>query len=107
MKSNLIKVAFVAAIAMVSSINVFNAQKSEPLSDIALANVEALAQMENPNSTITGECWGSVVAVVECYVVCPSCLTIWYPDERKEKSTPHNVSGKCGVCGNTSWEKYN
>lgn len=43
MKSNLIKVAFVAAIAMVSSINVFNAQKSEPLSDIALANVEALA----------------------------------------------------------------
>ena len=43
MKSNLIKVAFVAAIAMVSSINVFNAQKSEPLSEIALANVEALA----------------------------------------------------------------
>ena len=35
MKSNLIKVAFVAAIALVSSINVFNAQKSEPLSDIA------------------------------------------------------------------------
>ena len=43
MKSNLIKVAFVAAIAMVSSINVFHAQKSEPLSEIALANVEALA----------------------------------------------------------------
>ena len=43
MKSNLIKVAFVAAIAMVSSINVFNAQKSEPLSEIASANVEALA----------------------------------------------------------------
>lgn len=43
MKSNLIKVVFVAAIAMVSSINVFNAQKSEPLSEIALANVEALA----------------------------------------------------------------
>lgn len=43
MKSNLIKVAFVAAIVMVSSINVFNAQQSEPLSEIALANVEALA----------------------------------------------------------------
>ena len=43
MKTNLLKVAFVAAIAMVSGINVFNAQKSETLSDIALVNVEALA----------------------------------------------------------------
>ena len=46
MKSNLIKVAFVAAIALVSGANVFNAQKSEPLSDVALANVEALAMSE-------------------------------------------------------------
>ena len=46
MKSNLIKVAFVVAIAMVGGINVFNAQKSETLSDVALANVEALANDE-------------------------------------------------------------
>ena len=46
MKKNIMKVVFVAAIAMVSGINVFNAQKSEPLSDIALANVEALAEGE-------------------------------------------------------------
>ena len=39
-------VAFVVAIAMVSGINVFNAQKSDVLSDIALANVEALAEGE-------------------------------------------------------------
>ena len=31
------------AVALVSGINVFNVQKSEPLSEIALANVEALA----------------------------------------------------------------
>ena len=43
MRKNIIKVAFVAAIAMVSGINVFNAQKLEELSDVALANVEALA----------------------------------------------------------------
>ena len=49
MKKNIIKVAFVAAIAMVSGINVFNAQKSEVLSDTVLANVEALAQSENGN----------------------------------------------------------
>ena len=43
MKSNLMKAAFVAAIAMMASINVFNAQRTEGLSDVALANVEALA----------------------------------------------------------------
>ena len=42
MKSKFVKVAFIAVIAMVSGINVFNAQKSDVLSDIALANVEAL-----------------------------------------------------------------
>ena len=38
---------------MVSGINVFNVQKSETLSDIALANVEALAGDES-NSSNTG-----------------------------------------------------
>ena len=47
MKKNILKVAFVAAIAMVSAINVFNAQKTEMLSDVALANVEALADAES------------------------------------------------------------
>ena len=43
MYKNAMKVAFVAAIAMVSGISVFNSQKSEVLSDVAAANVEALA----------------------------------------------------------------
>lgn len=46
MKSISIKIAFVAVIAMVAGINVFNSQKSEVLSDIAMANVEALADEE-------------------------------------------------------------
>ena len=46
MNKKVMKAVFVAAIAMVSGINVFNAQKSEMLSDIALANVEALAGEE-------------------------------------------------------------
>ena len=41
-----IKVTLVAVVALISGINVFNAQKSESLSDIALANVEALADEE-------------------------------------------------------------
>ena len=46
MKTKILKYVFVVAIAMVSGINVFNAQKSVQLSDIALANVEALADDE-------------------------------------------------------------
>ena len=40
---DVIKVAFVAAIAVVCGASFLNSQKSEVLSDIALANVEALA----------------------------------------------------------------
>lgn len=46
MYKNIVKVAFVAAIAVVCGINVFDAQKSEVLSEVALANVEALAAYE-------------------------------------------------------------
>lgn len=49
MNNKLMKVAFVVTIALVSGINVFNAQKSELLSDIAMANVEALAGSESGN----------------------------------------------------------
>ena len=44
MKKNIMKVAFVVAIAMVIGYGVYNDRQSEAMSDIALANVEALAQ---------------------------------------------------------------
>ena len=47
MNKKYVKVALVAVVALVGGINVFNAQKSESMSDIALANVEALAETEN------------------------------------------------------------
>lgn len=47
MKSKILKIAFVAAVAMIGGINVFNAQKPETLSDVAMANVEALANNED------------------------------------------------------------
>ena len=52
MNKKFIKVAFVAAIALVGGVNVFNAQKANALSDIALANVEALANFENGGKKI-------------------------------------------------------
>lgn len=38
-----IKFILVAVVAVVSAVNIFNAHNSESLSDVALANVEALA----------------------------------------------------------------
>lgn len=43
MKNRMMKYVLVIAITMMAGINVFNAQKTEGLSDLALANVEALA----------------------------------------------------------------
>ncbi len=43
---NRLKITLVAAVALASAVNVFNANKSEILSEIALANVEALAEDE-------------------------------------------------------------
>lgn len=46
MKNRMMKYVLVIVITMMACINVFNAQKTESLSDVALANVEALAQSE-------------------------------------------------------------
>jgi hypothetical protein len=47
MRKYLIKFASVAVVAMIAGVNVVNSQKTEVLSDIAMANVEALANDEN------------------------------------------------------------
>lgn len=43
MKNRMMKYVLVIAITMMAGINVFNAQKTDGLFDLALANVEALA----------------------------------------------------------------
>ena len=54
MKKNMVKVALVAVVGLIAGINMLNTQKSDVLSDVAMANVEALAQVQNSGSTITG-----------------------------------------------------
>ena len=47
MKRNILKATLVAAVALVASVTVYNAQKPDmEMSDAALANVEALASGE-------------------------------------------------------------
>ena len=49
MKKNILKATLVAAFALVAGFNVYNSQKSDVMSELALANVEALANDdENP-----------------------------------------------------------
>ena len=51
MKGKILKVTIVAAFALIAGMNVYNAQKSDVMSDLALANVEALAQSEGSGSS--------------------------------------------------------
>ena len=67
----MIKVAFVVAIALVSGINVFNAYKTETLSDVVLANVVALAMDEAYTETT----WSCVGSSGKCGAECGLCGT--------------------------------
>ena len=46
MKKNILKATVVAAFALIAGFNVYNSQKSDVMSELALANVEALADDE-------------------------------------------------------------
>ena len=65
MYKKVLKVAFVAAIVMVASINVFNVQKTEVLSDIGKENVEALASNEDSNEDCIGSAEYSFVGLAK------------------------------------------
>ncbi len=91
MKRKFVKISFVVAIAMIGGINVFNAQKSEALSDIALANVEALADTE---SLMIG-CDNYSVAIV-CKRTCFGCFTEYKAINGYGNSTGFKGTCKCG-----------
>lgn len=73
MKKKILKAAFVATFAMIAGYGVYNSQKDVVLSDIALANVEALARAEAymPGGTCYGA--GGNFSNVRCrggYTIC-------------------------------------
>ena len=63
MKKNIYKIAIVAVIAAITGIGVYQAQQANiEMSDVMLANVEALARYELPEVDVTcdkdgGTCW--------------------------------------------------
>ena len=76
MKKNILKVAFVAAIALVSGVNVFNAQKTETLSDVALANVEDLAD-DGEHHMESGTCYGAGAGMTNVYCYGGYTICCW------------------------------
>lgn len=74
MKKIVLRVAFIAAFAMLACYNLYTSQQEIKMSDLAMANVEALA---NGESYIPGgTCWGTapgggikLVMVATQYVV--------------------------------------
>ena len=54
MKKNILKATLVAAFGLIAGFNVYNSQKSDVMSDLALANVEALASGEIDVNTSYG-----------------------------------------------------
>ena len=84
MKKNVIKVTFVAVVGLLAGINVFNAQNPVVLSDIAMANVEALTQPE----TIYGK-------VQPKTVVCDLQEGPWHTGAVERKCISSEKEGSC------------
>ena len=70
MKKNILKVTLVAAFALLISYNVYTSLKSETMSELTLANVEALAQHEGGGG---GGGWGEYPNIF--YQECSTCYT--------------------------------
>ncbi len=53
MKKNILKVTLVAAFALIAGYNVYISQKADGMSDLAIANIEALASNGEANPNIS------------------------------------------------------
>ncbi|EFR54501.1 NVEALA domain-containing protein [Bacteroides hominis] len=91
MGKKILTAMIVAVVAVVAGYNIYAAQKDITLSEIALANVEALASTES----IQIGC-DNYSVVIKCQRVCTSCYRIWTTSVGYGNST--GFKGTC-VCG--------
>lgn len=71
MKRNILKVTLIIAFVCAVGYNVYNSKKTVTMSELALANVEALAADEG----LTLDCDGSLM--VKCEKSCSVCYRTW------------------------------
>ena len=72
MKKNILKATIVAAFALIAGMNVYNAQQSDVMSDLALANVEALAGSGETTIECCLALWGTCKGDIKAPYVCAS-----------------------------------
>ena len=110
MRKKIFSATFVVAMMAVAGYNVYMSQTKYEMSDLALANVEALANNGEGSifeSTIKASCVNQTILYTgECHVKCGLCKTIWYPANRVQKAKATNVTGHCS-CGYSNWYEYN
>ena len=80
MKKNILKATLVAAFGLIAGFNVYNSQKSDVMSELALANVEALADDAESGEDLLMEqivlLYGKIILVEEKMA---SYILIQYP----------------------------
>ena len=99
MKKKFLTATFVVAIMTVAGFNVYMNQAKSDLSEMALANIEALADPEfdeNKKGEVQLKC--NVSTVVKCETTCPKCYAKWFPPYNKY-GVCTDVRGTCS-CGN-------
>ena len=80
MKKNLIKMMLAAIVVVASGVNIYNSQKESSISDIVLANVDALADGEYSGSN---NCHENVIeapnddSLAVWAVWCQECRGMW------------------------------
>ena len=72
-KSKFLKIAFAAALAVVSGVTAYQAQDKEILSDLALANVEALAGGESGGGGTVHSLECGQAGLKMCEATCGRC----------------------------------
>ena len=98
---NFKKTTLALVVTLATGYGVYTSQQKPELSELALANIEALANGEN-SSSITAHCDPvSIVVTSKCFVICPSCYTEWRPfGSPTGKTDVSSISGccSCGYC---------
>lgn len=89
----IIKTLFVAAFALVAGYTVYSTQQNTEMSDLALANVEALAWNENG---LMISCDGGSIVVI-CKRTCWSCYREYIAVNGYGKSTGFKGRCQCGA----------
>lgn len=66
-----VKLAFVAAFAAIAGYGVYTSQKSDSVSDLLLANVEALARGESDGNCRTNADYTAICNYYDSGAICP------------------------------------